>query len=257
MLARNSVSLLSGLCLFIFCCQNKSKNNAVNAPYAGNWLSKNYFDSLNMQGMPSKVKSIPFSEIVISSSADSIFLIEDKDRFQTYKINRHNPDSFTVMNFKNMGEAHFFYNENTRELIIVDSKKQKHVYFKPDPKYAVKIINRWRSASELFYNEYLIAGNYYLLNTDLKPSAEIAFTSYGKITGLPGYTDFNLCLWQHCAGISPFDLITLSQNNIREHFIWEWKNDTLIFFSSVNTSKKNEASYFTKGAEIFKFIKAR
>ena len=51
------------------------------------------------------------------------------------------------------------------------------------------------------------------------------------------------------------DMITLSDSKTSDNFIWEWNNDTLIFYSTANTSLKDEKPRYVKAMSIFKFMK--
>src|SRR5207249_4868682 len=124
-----------------------------------------------------------------------------------------------------------------------------------ESKYAVKMVNGWQSATELFLNEQVMASKYFLINSENKQGAEVAFTSYGKISGLPGYTDYSICYGGNCRNMCADDFIILSEKDTSENFIWDWKNDTLIFYSATNISKKTGQPYYVKGMDIFKFKK--
>ena len=256
--------LFISTCMALCCNNNKPEetsaggeiNKNEKSVFAGNWISKNYQDSLDIYGMPSKLK-FSATEICISYAADSMCEFIMGIGRNIFSIVEKSDTSFRVRNYDDNSFADFYLTAGGRE-IYYESKTdhQQFYFFRAEPKYAVKEIDGWNSAFELYFNERMIADNYFLLNPENKPSMRVAFTSYGEITGLPGYKSFKICYGETCVHQTKDDLITLSDSGNSENFIWNWKNDTLIFYSVLNTSAEKNNPYYEKGTEIFKFIKS-
>jgi hypothetical protein len=173
-----------------------------------------------------------------------------------FKIAGKKENSFSIKKFNGDDFTEFTLSDDGKELSYIYKKfNRKTRFFKAEPKYAVKVINGWPTAARLYFNERILAANYYLLNAEGKPAGKIAFTSYGKIEGLPSYTEYSLCYQGDCRSMTDGDLITLSDGKTSDNFIYEWNNGTLVFYSATNVAGHNEMPHYIKGAAIFSFLK--
>jgi hypothetical protein len=244
--------------LIALCCNNKNKNaeHSASPLFAGNWLSLNYRDSLIFYGTPGKVKNIDLEEIIINYTADSLCLNVEGVETPVFKIVDKKQNSFHVNKFNQDDFSEFIISENGKELSYQYKKyNQKFRFFKAEPKYAVKVMNGWATAAQLYFNEHTLAANYYKLNSYDKPVANVAFTSYGRIEGLQAYSEFSVCYQGDCRSMTDGDLITLSDGKTSDNFIYEWNHDTLVFYSVSNIALRDEMPHYVKATEIFKFRK--
>jgi hypothetical protein len=244
-----------GFSLIAICCNYKNPEPKHNSRFAGNWLSKNYIDSLNKYGTPAKV-SIRCEELIVNFSGDSACSVYNNNQFTAYKIMDVTDSSFRIKKFNKDDYTQFTITASGKSLKFDDKTSNVHyVLNKAEPKYAVTMINGWASALELFFNEYIIAARYNLINVENKKGLQVNFDSYGKITGLPGYTQYSICLGGNCSSLAEEDLITLGNGSASENFIWEWKKDTLTFNSVNNISAISDKPHYAKGMPIFRFVK--
>ncbi|MEO5571972.1 MAG: hypothetical protein ABIT08_09175 [Bacteroidia bacterium] len=244
--------------LFIFGCKSKSENKTTGAadPFYGNWISINYRDSLNIYGSPGKIKNVDLDELIINYTADSLCLNVEGVETHVFKIIGKSATTFRINKFNQDEFTEFAISSDGKELSYLYKKyNQKFRFFKAEPKYAVKITNGWRTAAQLYFNELTFAANYLLLNGDGKPASKVAFTSYGKIEGLQGYTEFSVCYQGDCRSMTDGDLITLSDGASSDNYIYEWNKGVLIFYSISNTALRDEMPHYEKATEIFRFKK--
>lgn len=253
---RNLLLILIGFSALILCCNSNKVDQVGTSPFAGNWISQNYLDSLISNGIPSRVHGVGCDELIINFSGDSAYLNSGLVEGTVFKISDKKENSFIIKKFNREEATEFTLTNKGRELRYTDMQTGvKYVFTKMKPKYAVKMINGWSSGLELFMNEKIIAANYYLINVENKRGNLVAFTSYGDVKGLPGYTNFSLCLAGDCRSMSTEDLITLKDASHSDDFIWQWRNDTLVFCSVVNTASEDEKPEFSKGEDIYRFVK--
>lgn|GEM_PF-6191139 len=256
---RNISLLLIAISSAILSCTTKSGNGSgekITSTFTGNWLSLTYQDSLDRYGTPAKVKNAELQEIIINFSADSMCLNVEGVETPVFKIDDKQEKSFRVKKFNQDDYTEFILSKNGKELSYEYKKyNQKIRFFKAEQKYAVKIINGWSSAAQLYFNERTIAANFYRLDKEGKRLAEVAFTSYGKVVGLQGYSDFSVCYQGDCRSMSNENLITLSDGASSDNFIYEWGNGMLIFYSVTNIASRDEKPQYVKAEEIFRFTK--
>jgi hypothetical protein len=252
-----NISLLFIAILSIFSCTTKSGTDEKSvSPFSGNWLSLTYQDSLNKYGTPAKARNAELLELIINFSADSMCLNVEGVETPVFKIDDKKEKSFCVKKFNQDEYTEFIISGNGKELSYEYKKyNQKIHFFKAEQKYAVKIINGWSSAAQLYFNERTIAANFYRLDKDGNRMAEVAFTSYGKVVGLQGYSDFSVCYQGDCRSMCDEDLITLSDGASSDNFIYEWGNGMLIFYSVSNIASRDEKPQYVKAEEIFRFTK--
>lgn len=237
---------------------SKSEEQKTTSKFYGNWISKAYLDSLDRFGMPSKVKHVGPLEISVNSTGDSLCLFNFNGSTTIYPVKQVTDTSFRIEKFNEDMLTDFYLNTGSTGIFYTSkNSNQKVPFFKAESKYAVKVIDGWKSAFELFLNERMIADNYFLLNSENKASSRVVFTSYGSIEGLPGYKKFNICFAGDCRKHSTYDLIELSDGTYSENFIWQWRNDTLVFYSVNNIAVASEVLHYEIGTDIFRFIKMR
>jgi hypothetical protein len=258
---KNSAVIFHLVLLLIVSCKSKKEANTsdrqiTDVRFQGNWISLTYQDSLDKYGTPAKVKNAGLEEIIINHSADSMCLNLEGVETPVFKIIDKKEKSFRVNKFNQDEFTEFILSDNGKELSYHYKKfDQNIIFFKAEPKYAVKIINGWATAAQLYFNERVLAANYFLLKSGSAQNAEVAFTSYGKIIGLQAYTDYSICYQGDCRSMSDEDLITLGDGNTSDNFIYEWKKDTLRFYTVTNVSRLDEKPQYIRSMEIFKFVK--
>ena len=257
---RNMPLLFIAILSTALSCNTKSESGNGekygSSPFAGNWISKTYLDSLDRYGTPGKVKNADLQELIINFSVDSMCLNLEGVEAPVFKIDDKKETSFRVKKFNQDDFTEFTLSADGKKLSYEYKKfNQKILFFKAEQKYAVKNINGWMTAAELYFNEHVFAANYYLLNSEGRQGAEVDFTSYGKVSGLAGYTDFSICYQGDCRSMTDGDLVTLGDGKASDNFIYEWKNDTLAFYSASNIARHDEKPQYVKGMEIFKLMK--
>ncbi|MFI5219833.1 MAG: hypothetical protein ACHQNT_10125 [Bacteroidia bacterium] len=252
---------LAGISLLALCCNSNYDNSdskdttqKVVSVFSGNWISRNYIDSLYKYGSPKKANESPL-EMVISFAADSLCLFNFDGENKVFLITDVTDTSFSVQNFNEEEITEFYLSANKRELSYAGSNNKRFAFQKIEPKYAVKSIDGWKSAFEIYFNEMTIAANYFLLNTENKPGSEVAFTSYGQVIGLAKYKSYKICYGGDCLKKSGDDIIELSDAETTDEYICQWEDGTLLFYSITNISKTNEPPVYIKGPAIFRFKK--
>ena len=254
---------LAGISLVILCCNSNPKNSPGNTTedqkaasnFSGNWISRNYIDSVYKYGSPKKAKEPPL-EIVVSFAADSLCLFNFNGVNKVSLITDLTDTSFRIQHFNEDEFTDFYLSPNKKSFWYQTNRNgNRFVFQKIDLKYAVKLIDGWKSSFELYFNEMTIAANYFLLNASGKPGSEVAFTSYGEVKGLAGFKNYSICYGGDCLQKSGGDIIELTDGKTTDEYIWQWEDGTLSFYSITNIGKSNEPPVYIKGTAIFRFIK--
>lgn len=250
------VAFLSVIVAIMICCNSISGDKKKARPLlAGNWISQTYIDSLDYHGTTSGAKNAKCLEIIVSLYVDSICLVEGDVNAKVFQTTAVADSSFTVIGFENDENTSFKLDPSGRKLVYADKQSGKRVEFRRiEPKYAALSLKGWLTAARLFLNERYFAAKYYSINDEGKISNEVAFTSYGEIIGLPAYKFFRICFNEACINASEYDLIYLSDEKGSDPYIYQWKNDTMHFYSIKDVSSHN-APEFVPFMEIFRFVK--
>jgi hypothetical protein len=232
---------------------SKEEREKLRANTSGNWINRQWFDTLQWHGYPSRASHLPCMEIIVSHQMDSLAWIEPDQPLQVYPLKLLSDSSFSVM--RNNRTHRFYYSANDRTLKMDDDRQQLSLKKLPG-RYAVMSLDRWMSGLIPFINESLIAGTYRLAGPadTLSPPLTI-LTAYGEVAHLAGYKNYKLCMAENCFQTSRHDILILSDERSTDRYIWQWNSDTLQLYSVRNIGTLQNP-IFIPHELIFSLIKA-
>jgi len=232
--------------------RTQSRNRLMHEVGGTSWISADYLDALDRQGTPAAVGGVPCLELVFSAAFDSMAVFDGGQLVRAVSASPESDTSFTAAAFG--GAPARFVLLGGRNL-AVSSGETTHRFRRLEKKYAVRNVDGWMSGSELFLNERMFAGEYYLLNPDGEPSSLVALSAYGKVSGLANYDSYVACYTAACLPGDAGDGIEMSGGGATDRYAWAWQHDTLVFYSVMVQGRALER--MSRGPEILRFVKKR
>jgi len=232
--------------------RTQSRNRLMHEVGGTNWISADYLDALDRQGTPAAVGGVPCLELVFSAAFDSVAVFDGGHRKRTVPVSAESDTAFMAAAF---GDAPSRFVLAGGRSLVVSGGGTTRRFRRLEKKYAVRNVDGWLSGSELFLNERMFAGEYFLLNPDGEPSSVVALSAYGKVSGLANYDRYAACYTSGCLPGDAGDGIELSGGGATDRYAWAWQHDTLVFYSVMVQGRAREQ--MSRGPEIFRFVKKR
>jgi len=246
--------LFGSTALLLYCCggtKEKASSDISNL-LAGNWISKNYSDSLALCHSMKKLHG-NCEELIFTPGSDTMWTINVGLEVYPLKITSNGEHSFRINKF-NQDDFTDFTLSADGMLLSYDYKKFKEKYSfvkMPDIFAREELQNGWKAASTYFINQQLLAGDYDELGAQEPTTRKtFSFNADGSLQGMEEYTNYSICTGGDCSSMCDKDLINFTNGCNEEMFHWQFSNDTLTLFHVDQVNAADEFPVLEPG-EVF------
>ena len=235
--------------LFVIIIQGCGNNNApktegIKPEIYGNWLLEsllNYTDSTkNIIGH----KQFFCSEIIIKPHSDSVTIVNGDYEYWNTKCDSISETEISLQHLSHMPHSNLYLTPENK-LMYYDSAAKKTFYFIKAINNPIVKANVHLPAMKYEINKRLFEHTF----IDLETKKKISFSALNEVKGDKEYKTYQTFINDETADKSEENLMELSNPKTKKNkiTIWEFKQDTLKIYTSINTECKECKPFYERG----------
>jgi hypothetical protein len=237
------------ICFLSACNYSRYRHNF----FEGNWVLLNYLDTVQKYRSVVKAGDMRMQEIVLKRHTDSVCFFYDGWERAMFPYIEKTSNQVTIPRYFDQEPLNLFINEYAYYLSY-DKDSVRHVFVKPDDLLKDSFENpTWPVTTQRVINS-LVLGGIYKYGGQARP---VQLYTNGNITGLAGYTYYEVCIGGDCRSFYDGDVVYMKKNDRDEYFTWEWKGKDLLIFKLDLVSAPGEKPVYKKGEKQLSLTKLK